>query len=268
MKTRFNKIVSILLALLLSSLLAAVPINAKSISIQSLPTDLQNAAKLDLIFISNPKEAIEMIQHMSAGDYSDIDNYITDPGARDFFTRNVNLSITFSLAVKTALATINPQNSAKNKVTHLNISSPPSTVPTTKTSTKNGDNYTILAIRNDNRGKININIFFIYKDQQNNLVAVGILRNESGQKLQIDGIPSIQLTENGKKFASGTPSGFETPVKLAPHEAKVNTGVTDGLPTMCFIKMTFAPGTYDDSVDISNLDNVGCIFSLDYSVIQ
>lgn len=61
---------------------------------------------------------------------------------------------------------------------------------------------------------------------------------------------------------------METPIKLAPHEDKVNLGITDGFPTMCFIKMTFAPGTYDNTVDISNLDNVGCVYSFDYSVIQ
>lgn len=258
-------VISILLAIILATALFAVPAGANGIHIQSIPSDLAGLAKLDAWSLSHPKEIIEIGQQTAAGNYDAIGEYMTDSDNYELYMKGLNYSLTVGTVIKAASISINPRNSERNLAPSISVSGP-STYNRNSQSTK--PSYSFLSIRNDKKGKVNINLFLIYEDRQNNLVALGLLRNESGQKIQIDGISSIQLTTNGKELAGGTPSKFEVPVQLAPHEAKVNTGVTDGLPTMCFIKMTFAPGTYDDSIDISNLDNVGCIFSLDYSVIQ
>lgn len=258
---------SILLAVLLAVTMTAVPASAKSIQaqLQSLPSDLVSAAKLDAWSLSHLEEINELGLQVSYGNYEEIDKYLTDPDIADFFKRILNLGGTVAGVIKTTGMTLSPNNSERYMVPSITVGG--SSADKTNPRLSNLD-YSIFALRTDNKGKVNINVLLIYQDPQGNLVALGLLRNTSGQKLQIDNIPSIQLTANGKELASGTPSKLETPVRLAPHEDKADLGITDGLPTMCFIKMTFAPGTYDDSIDISNLDNVGCVFSLDYSVIQ
>lgn len=266
MKKQIKKINSILLAFIVVASLAVIPASAASINIQRLPADIKNAAKLDAWGRFHPYEVMEIGIHMTNGDYSDIDKYITDPEVRDFLLRGVNVSMTVSLVNKAARVTINPQNQEKNYIPSFKVTQ--SAVTYTLAPTSGNPDYTILAIQNDVKDKVNINLFLIYKDTQNNLVALGIIRNESGKKLQIDGIPSIQLNTNGKELASGNPSNFEKPIQLAPHVVEVNNGIYNGLPTMCFIKMTFEPGTYDSTVDISNLDNVSTVYSLDYSETQ
>lgn len=264
---KFKKsFLSLLLAVFLVFSLVAVPASAKSINVQ--PQDIVNLTKVDTWIFTHPTEAIKLVQRIADGDYSAVDDYIPDPETREFFKRAMYYSSTVAYVQKTAIMTVSPQNAERNLIPSVLVKGSDSTSQKAISKAPFTSNFNILTIRDDSRGKVNINIFLIYKDTHNNLEAVGILRNESGQKLQIDGIHAVQLTSNGKEIAGGNPSKFATPIQLSPHVAELNNGFHDGLPTMCFIKMTFAPGTYDDSIDISNLDNVGCIFSLDYSVIQ
>lgn len=81
-------------------------------------------------------------------------------------------------------------------------------------------------------------------------------------------VGQIDLKAGEKVLAQGLPNAFEEPVKLAPYKQQINDGVYDGLPTQCFVKIIFEPGTYDDSINISELDYLGSAYSLDYSPLD
>lgn len=245
--------------------------SAKSIDLHSVSSDINNLAKLDTWTLTHPKELTQLIQQEAEGNYDIINNYFTDPELNQFLTKVINICTTAGIVGKTASITINPSNTEKGVIPSTEIkssnTSPKFAVPTKQQSSPI---YSILTIRTDSMGKVNINPFLVFKDKNNNLVVWAVFSNNSRQTIQINGLSSLELTSNKKVIAQGDPAPFKTPVTLASRAstAKANSGVKDGLPTMCFLKMTFHPGTYDDTVDYTDLDFVGCAFSLDSTVIQ
>lgn len=271
MKKFKRNLTCICTALLLVITAFSIPVNAKSIKnldVQKLPEII---IKLDMWGYTHPKEVFQLSKSIVEGHYNDLNLYISDPKANQLMTKALNASSTTGIVGKTASVTINPSNTEKGVIPSTEIKSS-NTSPKFAAPTKQQSSpiYSILTIRTDSMGKVNINPFLVLKDKDNNLVVWAVLNNNSRQTIQINGLSSLELTSNKKVIAQGDPAPFKTPVKLASRAstAKANSGVKDGLPTMCFLKMTFHPGTYDDTVDYTDLDFVGCAFSLDSTVIQ
>lgn len=269
---RSKKLIAIICAaVLLATVAFSTSASAKSIDLHSVSSDINNLAKIDAWGLTHPKELVQLIQQETEGNYDIINNYFTDPEVNQFFTKAINICTTVAIVEKTASVTINPSSTEKGVIPSTEIKgSNKGSKAAVPTKQQNSPVYSILTIRTDNMGKVNINPFLVYKDKDNNLVVWAVFNNNSQETIQINGLSYLELTSNKKIIAQGDPAPFKTPVTLASRSstAKVNSGVKDGLPTMCFLKMTFHPGTYDDTVDYTDLDFVGCAFSLDSAVIQ
>lgn len=228
-------------------------------SMEGRRSDLQHYIKLEAYTITHPKEVNEIERSLIEGRTDLLNQYIPDPEDQEYYLKTENLSTAISHILKTALITINPENTEHYMVPVARIGTASPDFPVRSAS--------FLTMPNNSGNRISIDFFLIYQTNREELVLLGILRNQSQNRVEVKGISEIELTADGEKIASGIPSSFETPIKLAPYQAQLNTGVYDGLPTTCFVKLTFAPGNYNSSIDISNLDNVSCRYSLDYSII-
>lgn len=256
MKTA-RSITAFLLAAIISLSLMTMCAFAKSM--EGRRSDLQHYIKLEAYTITHPKEVNEIERSLIEGRTDILNQYIPDPEDQEYYLRTGNLSTAISHILKTALITINPQNSERYIV-------PVATIGTVNpdSSVKSAN---FLTMPNNSGNAISIDFFLVYQTSRKDLVLLGILRNQSRNRVEVKGISEIKLISEGKEIASGSPSSFETPVKLAPYQSQLNTGIYDGLPTTCFIKIVFASGNYNSSIDISNMDNVSSTYSLDYSII-
>lgn len=264
-KTKFITIMC--LAVIFITAITAVPSAAKSLDPEQIRSDLVTAPKMEVWIYTHLKEDIEISKGISEGDYSALEKYITDPVERDYFLRISNYSLMASDLIKTTSITANPMNSEHGRILAIVVKNSDPAIQQ-KSLSRATRNFGFLAASRNASEKVDIYPFFIYKDTANNLVVLSTMTNNTKGKVTIVGIPYIELVSNGKTIARGNASDFDNPISFSAHENKANIGVQGGLPTKCFLKMTFEPGTYDDSVDISNLDNLSCAFALDYQVIQ
>lgn len=269
-KKRMKSILAICLAMLLAVSALVIPANAKGISTESLPDDLAKFMKMDFWIYTHLKEDVEIVKELENGNTEILDKYFPDPEDKEFFLRMDNLSRTIGDVAKTATTTMNPQNQERNVVPTMEVKTCNSEFPPAEsiTGSNKKDNYTFLTTHVHPGIKIGLDVFFIYKDTNGNLVAFAIMTNNSGAIAEVAGIPYVDLLVDGKSFAGGTSSSFEKPIKLSPRKNQANLGVYDGLPTKCFVKIIFTPGTYDNTINISDLDNINLVYTMDYQVLK
>lgn len=255
------------LAMMLVAGITAISANAQSLD----PRDLMSSYVSAYRFVfTHPKESWEII---SASDVREPNQELeelinTNPDAQAT-VRVFNIPNTVAAIGKAGIATLNPKNTERNRMISIKVN--PSSInklPASETQGRHGLEISMLTTPLFYHNAVNIDPMFIYKTPQDDLVILGVVKNFSGKNVAINSIPSIELVTNNKVLASGAPSGLDAPMKLSYYQQKVNSGVYDGLPTQCFIVMVFEPGTYDDTVDISSLNNLECNYSLDYSYLN
>lgn len=260
-------IINTLLAILVVAVLSAVSVSAKNISVQNLPSDTKNFIKMETYLSTHPKEAYSLTQELTKGNTEAVKQYFSDPDVQELTLRVSNLSGTLSDILKTAYITQSPNNSEKNIIPEIRITNSDQ-AQLIKNAQSSAPEFTFLNISNNLTNAFNVDPFLAYKNNKNELIVWGVLRNNTKKNAVVNAIPHIELFANGKLLASGNATPFETPMKMSPYQVKVNTGIYDGLPDKCFIKMVFEPGAYDGTADISNLDNLSCSYTLDYEPLQ
>lgn len=262
---------SIGMAVLLTAILTAVSANARSIDWKTIPENVVQFVRVGAYLDTHPQIAANTIEGLTTGHPEVAEQYFTDPEQRDYVNRIAQLTVNIGDVGKTAAITVNPQNSERNQVPTIRITGKtyPVSPKRSNASRLTEPTYTLLTINVNNGNKIPMDTFLAYKDKDDNLVVWGILANDNSNKIQVSGLSSIQLTTKDKVLAEGTPTQFETPMILSPRRVgETSSGVKNGYPDRCFIKLVFEPGTYDNNIDISELDNLNSTYTLDYTVIQ
>lgn len=262
-----------LIGILCLACLAMASITAVSATAQSFdPLTLVSSYVSAYRFVfTHPKESWEIISTSDVREANpELEELInTNPDAQAT-VRVFNIPNTVAAIGKAGIATLNPQNMERNQIISVKVNSLPGEreEPVSEAQKRHGIEISMLTTPLFYSNPINIDPMFIMKTPQDDLVVLGVVKNFSGKNVVINAIPGIELVANNKILANGTTSGFEAPMKLSYYQQKVNSGVYDGLPTQCFIVIVFAPGTYDDTVDISSLNNLECNYSLDYSYLN
>lgn len=260
---KVKKVVALCLALLLTAAITAVSASAKSLDPVSVASDL---AKGERFTFTHPKEAVQI--GLSIAYSEPVDDALVNSDDARAFLRIGNIPVTGGVIVKLMITTLNPANSERNRVLSSKIENPASFSSSPKTDDTFNSQFTLLSAQKFNHNDVDINPLFAYKTKNNELVVWGELQNYSGKNVEVYGIPEIRLLTDDKVLAGGAAPEFETPMKFSYRQKQVNTGVYNGLPTQCFIKLTFEPGTYDDTVDITSLDNLDCQYSLNYGYLE
>lgn len=250
------------LALLLAVLISTVSVSAQSLDPVSLTGDL---LKSDQYLFTHPKEVVQILDSMIEG--TPLDETITDSEDAQTFLRVVNLPDRASIITKALFVTTNPTNSEKNRIISIDVTGPEN-FPTSSNGGSSVQQFTLLSSTYFNKNTINIDPVFAYKTQSNELVVWGVITNYSGKNVELSGIPEIRLMAGDKVLAGGNAQDFDSPLKLSYYQAKVNTGVYNGLPDQCLFKITFEPGTYDGSIDLTDLNNLDCQYSLNYGYLE
>lgn len=260
-------ILSLFLVIVITILLSTVTTGAASMSADTHLSEFEKFVKLDTWIYIHPKEAIEIERASLDGDPSIIKKYFPTSEEQEYVIRMLNLPNEIGDVMKVATTTLNPQNSERGRVLSATIQNTSSKV---EQKTQPDLSRLTFITTNNPRNKVRLEFFAAYTTSKGELVMLGFLENNSGNKLEIRGIQQLELKVKDQVLADGSPSAFDTPIKLAPRAQKAqgNLGVYDGLPTKCFIKITFEPGSFDDSIDISKLDYLGSAYSLDYSTLD
>lgn len=257
---------AVCLAIVLAAIVTSVSVSARALDPASFASDYVKSYRF---LFTHPQEYVDTVKMMVERTQSDeLSNYIANSEDAQAFLRVANLPLTGARLNKALKTTVNPLNSEKNRILQLNISNSTSPgAPKVDHGLWNHD-FTLLNAPFFSKNTISIDPKFVYKTANDELVVWGVMMNYSNQNVEVMGVPEISLQTGDKVLASGTSSDFDSPMKFSYYQDKVNTGVYDGLPTQCFIKITFEPGTYDDTIDISNLDNLDCQYALNYRVID
>lgn len=261
-------IVAFCLAVIMAISLSAVPASAKSTDVSALSKDLRTYVKLDAYVFTHIKEDVEIVQGVQEGNTEALDKYLTDPEERALFLRVMNLPMTAGDLIKTALITANPSNIERNRVLFLKVNPSDPGMFESNTQGKALSTVGILTSGRSSQKKIDLYPSLFYINSSKELIVIATLTNNTENTVQLAGIPHIELLSDGKVFASGNAENFESPMILSPHVNQVQTGIQDGIPDKCFLRITFAPGTYDSNVDISNLDNINSVYAMDYQVLK
>lgn len=259
-KTTFFK--PLLLVIFLACV-TAIPISAKELNVQSLPADIKNYIKIQTFVATHPQEGKEIDLQLNEGNTEPLEKYIPDPEEQEFYLKMSNGTTTIADVLKTALITINPQNEQQGIVPSIRIKGQEYRDKNNSKLLRKPE-LSILSTHYFTGNKITLDVFGIYKNRNDELVVLGIIRNNTGKDIEINGISSIELSVEGKLLASGIPTQFNSPLKYSPYKAEWNTGVYHGLPTASFVIIIFEPGTYNENMEISNLDNVNSVYSMDY----
>lgn len=258
----------LLLAVLLSCVIA-IPACAKGINVQSLPSDIENYIKIQTFVATHPQAGKEIDLQLNEGNTEALEKYIPDPEEQEFYLKMSNGTTTIADVLKTALITTNPQNEEKGVIPSVRVeASNPAAISGNRSIMLSKPEISVLSTHYYTGNKITLDIFGLYKNRNNELVVLGIIRNNSGKDIEISGFSSLELAINDRKFAGGEPTKFKTPLKYSPYKAEWSTGVYHGLPTASFVKIIFEPGTYDANIDVSNLDNVSTTYILDYQEVK
>lgn len=263
-------IVELILALIACTAITAVSASAQSID----GSTITKLFKLDQYMLSHPQQFSEIAMATKNDSATDIHQIITDPEVADTYIEISYLASTPTAIIKTALVTVNPQNTARGVVPKVTIGNPSlDHHESTTILSKNGLNPKNYLLVTDpslygRSMKLALNPLFLYKNDKNELVLITYFQNNSDTNIEVNGLSHVELFSNGKVVASGNPSMFEKPMRFSTNPEGINQGVYDGLPNMCFIKITFEPGTYDDTVNIHDIGSLDLRYSLDYSTIQ
>ena len=266
MKKGKKNIISITLALLIAFSISAVPTFAGSLNSQSAAQEVARLAKTDFYLFAHLNEIPVIIQETRNGHPEIVHEMVQDPDVEVGINRLSTVGFTTANIIKTGLTTVDPQNSEKGKIINLNLGNAHSADSLSPQSLAFTSTYSLLSDLEyaSSGNKISLEPVLVYKDKYNNIVILATLSNRGAATATVNGFSQIKFMVNGITLAEGTPSALKQPMKLCGTKAKgiVNPAVQNGLPNRCFVKITLAPGTYNNSVDISNIDSLSCSYGI------
>lgn len=168
-----------------------------------------------------------------------------------------------SQVLQTAMLTANPVNSEWLRIPNAEISRSEQTESTASPLadwiTSSPRKRTIFVSLPDfQQDTLVLAPFLVYPDLQNNLVIWCILQNQSPEEKVVKGFYSVQFSSSGQVVARGFPSEFSRPIRLSPGTAGTESraALTQRVPNRCFVRFTFAPGTYDSTIDLGKADTL------------
>lgn len=265
-----NLAVGMGLSILMAIILTAIPASAQNIT-----SAISDLAKYEVYFVTRPQELIEVASTTQTGNLNEISNIVEDPEMAEITTRVLYFATVPSNLLKTTVVTTSPENSERFTVPAVQIQTPDASFsPTSSTSSNKtfSDNFAVLSNFSDYglSNQVVIQPLFVYRNRNNELVLIGNMENYTAYPVIVDDISHIELTCKGKTVASGSSDRkFEPPMKLSTKPPTgINKGIYDGLPNICYIKITFEPGTYDENIKVSDLDALEMRYALDYTTIQ
>ena len=98
------------------------------------------------------------------------------------------------------------------------------------------------------------------RDAYGNLHVICTLTNITGSTISFYGLEQVEIQDNGKVVAKGNPAVLNEPMIFSslPLEQSHYTKNTliNGYPTGNFVDIIFEPGTYDDSIKVSDLQDI------------
>lgn len=263
-------IVGLVLGILMTVIVTAIPASAKN-----LVSTISDLAKFEAYYITRPQELIEVASTTQSGNLNEISNIVKDPEMAEITTKALYFATFPSNLIKTSVVTASPENTERFIVPTVQIQNPSAVFSQPSSKFSGGsfqDNFVILSNPTDSglSNQVVIQPLFAYKNQNDELVLIGNMENYTTNLVIVDGVSYIGLTNKGKSIGSGNASKmFETPMKLSTKPPTgINKGVYNGLPNICYIVITFEPGTYDETIKVSDLDDLEMLYSLNYTPIQ
>lgn len=256
---KVKSVVSLLLVVFVMSVLTSVSVQAGVLS---------NAIEVELgmtYLISHPKEAVEIVNASIIRTPTDeVMELLENSEEARTFQKTLNFPYTVSGVLKTGWITLNPQNTEAGQIVSVTFDSP---VQYPKAENTRLD-YNVFSIPYFQKNELEVDPLLAYKSSNNELVVWADLCDYSGQNIEVDGVYEVVLIADGEVFAKGSTPKMERPIQLSAHQEQLSTGVYNGLPNHAFMKMTFEPGTYDDTVVLSEIKDLESNYSLDYSYIK
>ena len=111
-----------------------------------------------------------------------------------------------------------------------------------------------------NQGELLIAPLWLLRDAYGNLHVICTLTNITGSTISFYGLEQVEIQDNGKVVAKGNPAVLNEPMIFSslPLEQSHYTKNTliNGYPTGNFVDIIFEPGTYDDSIKVSDLQDI------------
>lgn len=262
-------IIAIMLAIVLAISVLAVPASAAEQNSESLPSKVVQYMSFEAWTLTHLKEVTAIAKDLANGKTDALEQYIPDPEQQAYFLKVSSFSATAGYIDKAIQITFDPLNSEKWTVPVCREKqSGKKRELAARTNSPINQRFTLLSTRGTPHEKITLEPYFVYKSSNDELVFLGILGNDSHEKVEVAGIPSIDITVDGKPLASAEFMNFDSPMKFSSPDNSSLTGVNDGLPTECLIIIIFEPGSYDSSFDISQLDHLNTAYTLDYTVLE
>lgn len=155
------------------------------------------------------------------------------------------------LIIQTAGLTVNPGNQERNQIPMITVTFPGNSEASAEENTTDRTKFTILPSTNK-ANQFVVQPVAAFYDDKNNLVILCVMENRSDQEKELKGFYTIQFGNNENISARGIPTEFDYPIRLSPG-ATGNLNVArlkDGIPNMCFLVISFSPGSYDNSLSL------------------
>ncbi len=190
-------------------------------------------------------------------------NDFNDPALRDWDPFS-----SLEALEKVTFVTFYPQNEEFGQYCKNDIRG--NTFPEEQSSVKHFLNYSSFNINKTVTDNLRVDPIYAWKDNNNNLVLLSRISNESPSKVSLEAIDYVQLTQGGNVIAEGESGDFDQPMILSSKDTtkKVNLGVTDGYPNQCFLVTKFTPGSYDPSIDVGDMGQIVMTYSVEYTNID
>lgn len=267
MKKFKHSFFAVCFAICLMTGLMAVTANAKSLDPIAYASDYFYGMKWG---ITHFDDSIKIAAAIAKRDDSGIKDILDDKSeGQQTFLYALNPVATLAQIESTLDVTVSPLNNEKFQIRNVKVQNTGEELKGSSSPQKTSKfQYAFLAVPYFSHNQIVFDPILAYKTRNNELVVWCILKNYTGQEIELRRISPIEYYDNGKKIAGGTAAGFEKPFRMSYYEPKVTSGTIDGLPDQCFVKITFEPGTYDENVDITNLDYLESSYFMDYSPIS
>lgn len=156
-----------------------------------------------------------------------------------------------NLILQTAGLTANPGNQDRNQIPMITVTFPGNSETAAEENTTDRTKFTILPSTNK-ANQFVVQPVAAFYDDKNNLVILCVMENRSDQEKELKGFYTIQFGNNENISARGIPTEFESPIKLSSGTAgDFNVAqLKNGIPNMCFLVISFSPGSYDNSLSL------------------
>lgn len=155
------------------------------------------------------------------------------------------------LIIQTAGLTVNPVNQERHQIPMISVTFPGNNETVTEDKISDRTKFAILPSTNK-ANQFVVQPVAAFYDDKNNLVILCVMENRSDQEKVLKGFYTIQFGNNENISARGIPTEFESPIKLSSGTAgNFNVAkLKNGIPNMCFLVISFSPGSYDNSLSL------------------